>query len=83
MSGSEYRFVPEEASIRLAAAAGLDQDLWKWVILAVFALLAVESAILARTRVQSREARGESQESRVKGRALHSPLPTLDSGGRP
>ncbi len=27
--------------------AGLDQDLWKWVILAVFGVLAVESAILA------------------------------------
>jgi len=47
MTGAEYRWVPEEASIRLAAAAVLDQDFWKWVILAVFAVLAVESAILA------------------------------------
>jgi hypothetical protein len=47
MTGAEYRWVPEESSIRLAAGADLDQDLWKWVILAVFAVLAVESAILA------------------------------------
>ena len=57
MTGTDYRFVPEEASIRLAAAAGLDQDLWKWVILAVFAVLAVESAILANESQQS-ESRG-------------------------